>query len=84
MAVCRNLFLRNKLIDMKAIYVFVFGAMLLLIVMSTGLFATTRNCSTVACCGNAPKKNGAVKKVPADISTFETNPFNILTPGNHF
>ena len=69
---------------MKAIYVFVFAAMLLLIVSSTGLFATTKNCGTDVCCCNAQKKNAAIKKAPTDISEPETNPFDILIPGNHF
>ena len=68
---------------MKAVYVFVFAATLLLVIKSTGLFATTKNCSTVACCCT-PNKDAEIKKTASDITEFEPNPFTILIPGNHF
>jgi len=69
---------------MKAIYVFVCAATILLIAKSTGLFATTKNCTVVACCCHAAMNTTKSKKAAAEISIIETNPFDILIPGNHY
>ncbi len=67
---------------MKIFIVFVIAATLLLPAISFRSFATDK-CNTTFCC-EAKKKCIANKKVQAELTETETNPFTILIPGNHF
>lgn len=68
---------------MKKIIVFVLAATCMFLGGASPLFADGSKCRTV--CNNSKAANNTVNKLqPKYTAEFETDPFTILIPGNHF
>lgn len=69
---------------MKKIMTFVLAATVMLLGGSASLFADGSTCKTTFC-NSTKNKNHLIKtKQVKNAVQFETDPFTILIPGNHF